>query len=235
MTRAFIIANGPSLNLMNLNPLENEITLGCNTIFDCESVKFPVDYYFCLDSLLAIIIRHEIIKYLDNEKVRTGYIPPSHLSYIQHPKTEGYYQPKQSVGIWMIYKALELGYEPIYVVGMDIDYKFPPLSELNYYLNIQDLPVDAETKRILLELKDEIVFDNIFTFKDNTNEDLSHMNNYLIKKKIPEHHATSANVLSGIRGRYNKILPAENRSKVFNAGIGGNANFLNRVNFESLF
>lgn len=231
MTRAFVIANGPSIKSMDLSKLKNEVTFGSNTIFDNECVPFSVTYYFCLDNLLSIMLRHQILKYMDNDDIKVGYILPSHKAYFQHPKIEYYGEPKHPVGIWMMYKALGLGYNPVYLVGMDLNFKLPPISELNRYLKAEDLLLDEETIKIFSELKDVIRMKNVVTFKEDV--DGVHGNDYLAKNKIPFHYAITSEVVQTFNLKFGE-LTKENRDKVFNAGIGGNCNIA-RVDFESLF
>ena len=48
--RCFIVANGPSLAKMDLNLLQNEITLGMNRIYLMEKINgFKPTYLFCID------------------------------------------------------------------------------------------------------------------------------------------------------------------------------------------
>ena len=117
---------------------------------------------------------------------------------------------------------------------MDINYKFPPLSKLNRHFTIDSLPIDNKTKEILLEIGNKISMKNVFTFEDGIKEDLSHANNYFTKKKIPLHYATTNAIITGINSQYVE-LSLEDKSKIFNAGIGGNAEFIKRIDFKSLF
>jgi len=51
--RAFVIGNGPSLQIQDLDKLQNEITLGCNKVYMAfNQTRWRPSYYFVADTLV---------------------------------------------------------------------------------------------------------------------------------------------------------------------------------------
>ena len=236
--RAFIICNGPSLKYLDLTKLKNEVTFGCNTIYRYhDRMGFHTTYYFNIDSLIALLTIKESLEYISHDDVIAGYFNPYHRKYINGLKCRYLSKLEMSlchtVGMAMIWKALQLGYEPIYVIGLDLEYNYPPKEELIKCNSIEDIPCDDDTKKILIDAKSTINFEDVYLFPDNV-RDTSHMIDEYSKYKIPIHYDTTENVLKQYKMNFDR-MPIELKKKIYNAGVGGNFNFVKRVDYESLF
>ncbi|MDL2316429.1 glycosyltransferase [Desulfovibrio sp. OttesenSCG-928-A18] len=143
--RAFIIGNGPSLRISDLDLLQNEITFAANKIFLAFSqTKWRPTYYSVEDTLVADSC-HDQIVYLDGF---TKIFPSHMLSFI--PRTENHFfvpwrppynssLPERSFsrdlinGIcWgstitytLIQLAVHMGIKNIYILGLDHKYIEP--------------------------------------------------------------------------------------------------------------
>lgn len=65
--RCFIIGNGPSLKIDDLQRLKNEHTFACNLIFQCfDKTEWRPEYYFFLESNSTTFESRELVKNLMN-------------------------------------------------------------------------------------------------------------------------------------------------------------------------
>ncbi|WP_114418147.1 6-hydroxymethylpterin diphosphokinase MptE-like protein [Marinospirillum perlucidum] len=136
---AVIIGNGPSLNNYNLHTIKRKIIkFACNGIFDISNIQF--DYYFALDDLAAKLWGKKIKtsnaeKYfpanLDSKKwtkkVDTNlslypscYRKKSNSTYFDLENNG--IETSHTVALPMIQFAVHMGCNPIYLVGIDLDY-----------------------------------------------------------------------------------------------------------------
>ena len=54
--RCFIIANGPSLNKIDISLLKDEITIGCNGIYkNFSKWEFKTNYYMIVDNVHGVL------------------------------------------------------------------------------------------------------------------------------------------------------------------------------------
>jgi len=153
--RCFIIANGPGLKDLDLSPLRNEVTIGCNGIYK----MFPewgwhLDYFIMEDIQQVELRRKDIPKIKGPLKlfpIFDAYAFPADKDTIFYngPKVRGnlYYWTDlfpqfsrdfasvvhldSTVTYIMIQLAYHLGCDPVYLVGLDHDYGvlphlFPP-------------------------------------------------------------------------------------------------------------
>ena len=153
--RAFIVGNGPSLRISDLDRLKNEITFGCNKIYlafdqtDWRPTYFAaIDSVFiedCAESIKAI----ECKKFLDIEAFRIfgGFIDD--IVYLKHigpgcieDKIEYGFPVDIANGIYggwtVVYTNLQIafymGITEVYLLGVDFNYKIPnPTGELSKY------------------------------------------------------------------------------------------------------
>lgn len=145
--RCFIIGNGPSLTLEDLNRLKNEDTFACNRIYKLYKntewrptyyvsqdngvlleIKEDMDYviknskYVFLNSYIAAFLKRRLTK-KDNVlffKVNSKYDypnPPGFSMDISKEVCEGF-----TVAYTCIQMAVFLGYKEIYLIGVDHNY-----------------------------------------------------------------------------------------------------------------
>lgn len=148
--RVFIIGNGPSLQKMDLSPLKNEFTIGCNGIYkQFEEWGFHTDYLIVQDvaqtelrgkelSRLkgpvklanlscahALSLFNDFLFFYTQKEYKTPGdsepVPPMFTEYF-HSFVFG----RGTVAYAMMQLAYFLGFKEIYVIGIDHNY---PLSE----------------------------------------------------------------------------------------------------------
>ena len=140
--RCWIVGNGPSLNRMHLAPLQDEITFGMNCIFlGFEHFGFRPTYYTVEDNFVAEDNSREIdglsgmVKFLPldlNYCLADG--PdvcwvPFVRRYAPYPQFSTNSADKVYWGSTVTYLAIQLAYfmgcDPIYLIGVDFDYRVP--------------------------------------------------------------------------------------------------------------
>lgn len=126
--RCFVIGNGPTLNKLDITKLKSETTFGCNRIYLKEvEMGFGVTNYFEIDSLEVFQIKEEINNYIQNSDIENVF---TLKRFEENFKTEKLHTidtddipfEYSNTGVVMCWKAIEMGYNPIYIVGMDLDY-----------------------------------------------------------------------------------------------------------------
>lgn len=144
--RCFIVGNGPSLNSMNLAPLQGEITFGMNRIYlGFERFGFRPTYYTVEDVFVAEDNSAEInalsgmVKFLPldlahclADDAETCWVDFQRL-YKPYPQFSEDAAEKIYWGSTVTYLAIQLAYymgcDPIYLIGVDFDYKVPQHAE----------------------------------------------------------------------------------------------------------
>ncbi len=144
--RCWIVGNGPSLNLMNLAPLRDEITFGMNCIFlGFDKFGFRPTYYTVEDNFVAEDNRREIdaltgmVKFLPQD---LGYCLSNgpHTCWVNfvrryapYPQFSADAADKVYWGSTVTYLAIQLAYfmgcDPIYLIGVDFDYTVPAYAQ----------------------------------------------------------------------------------------------------------
>lgn len=214
--RCFIIGNGPSLNETDLTKLKNETTFGCNRIYLKHSeMKFGVTYYFEIDALEIFQIKDEINKYLELSDIECMFTLERWCNMFSPEKVKSI-NPSEipfeysNTGIVMIWKAIEMGFNPIYLLGMDLDY---------------------------IDLDDNIINlgNNICKLKKDTQDSFHFDSNYWKGKdeKFLYHKNEMQWVISAFRNM--KSYTKEKNIDVYNTGINGNADMFERIPYNSLF
>jgi len=119
--RCFILGNGSSLNDVDLTLLKDEATFGCNRIYlKWSDMGYPVTNYFLIDTYFCSSLRLEVQPYLDRG-VKKFFVKHHSDRYMHSDKVhvgEGFI----SVGEGMLTYAAEMGYDQIYLLGIDMDY-----------------------------------------------------------------------------------------------------------------
>ncbi len=144
--RCFVVGNGPSLNAMDLSPLDHEITFGMNCIFlGFERFGFRPTYYTVEDVFVAEDNSRAIneltgmVKFLPLDLAHcladgpeTCWVNFTRL-YKPYPQFSDNAAAQVFWGSTVTYLALQLAYwmgcEPIYLIGVDFDYKVPGYAE----------------------------------------------------------------------------------------------------------
>jgi hypothetical protein len=148
--RAFILGNGPSLRIKDLDMLENEITFASNKIYLCfNETKWRPTYYFVEDDL---VFKQNYEK-LKNLKGFTKFFPSFtkrfrdtiddgiyyRLNFKPHNKNfpqlsinpiDGFYWGS-TVIYSMVQMALYMGIKEIYLLGVDFTFTIPKSKNIN--------------------------------------------------------------------------------------------------------
>lgn len=153
--RCFIIGNGPSLNLLDLTKLKNEITFGVNAIYlNYDKMHFHPTYYVVEDYLVAEDRASEINAYKGPEIKFFGtfleYVLKADEKTIVTNTILDYSEPfiprfsknalrKLGVGGSVTFQCLQLayymGFKEVYLIGFDHNYAIP--KEANLSLSTQ--------------------------------------------------------------------------------------------------
>lgn len=153
--RAFIIGNGPSLKIEDLNKLKNEITFGCNKIYLAfDQTNWRPNYFVAVDSVFIEddvdkIKELDIIKFLTIESVNLFRNENQNIIYLNHIEFEYIGDEikydfstdiaKGVYGGWtvtyiMMQIAFYMGISELYLLGVDFKYNIPnPTGELSKY------------------------------------------------------------------------------------------------------
>lgn len=141
--RAFIIGNGPSLRIEDLNKLKNEITFAANKIYLAfDGTDFRPTYYFVIDNLVYIqnydkIKELKLVKFFSrdmlefNDKIKDGIYCNIHTSntypdlpYFGTNPIKGFYKG-YNVPYIMTQFAIYMGIKEIYFIGIDFNFVIP--------------------------------------------------------------------------------------------------------------
>lgn len=148
--RCFIIGNGPSLNLIDLTKMKDEITFGVNAIYsNHEKMGFYPTYYTVEDIFVAEDRAHEINNYHESTKFFGNY-----LHYCLTPDEQTIWMNVQfkyddrsklpafstdalrklwtggTVSYLNIQLAYYMGFSEVYLVGFDHSYVIPDHAQV---------------------------------------------------------------------------------------------------------
>ena len=218
--RCFIIGNGPSINLMDLDCLKNEFTIGTNYTFLKEEIKTP---YICISDTFRMqelalydknIFSEKIIFYASHTGPTWDSIVPSllnrtvvlhflenEINFSEDIKKGIYCNKKMaSVVFPAIQIAVYMGASEIYLIGVDQDYKKDQL----WFHGKQGKP----HKEMQC---------------NGTRNVIGHNFNYSYETQFKP----------AIEFYHEKLK--EKNIKLINAGVGGKLDAIPRIKFESLF
>ena len=134
--RCFLIGNGPSLTIGDLELLHNEVTFGCNRLYKMfEKTNWRPTYYCMIDALIAKYSSRDLAETVEcpmftniHTKDLMKY-PPKHLVFARNlgakhyrvsPHFESYYVPSgATVMTFMLELAMYMGFTEIYLLGVD--------------------------------------------------------------------------------------------------------------------
>lgn len=153
--RVFIIGNGPSLNRHDLSLLKNEYSFGVNGIFyKTDEMGFRPTFYVVED----YHVMSDNIDRINNYECEYKFFPKNYKAIVKNKKNvifftmdSGYYKPLspyfsiprfsadashrlfcgQSVTMLNIQLAYYLGFNEVYLIGMDHSYEMPKTIEKN--------------------------------------------------------------------------------------------------------
>lgn len=219
--RAFIIGNGPSLNINDLELLENEITFAANKIYLCfNETNWRPTYYFVVDNLvynqnLEDIKELNLVKFfsidlLNKEKrVNNGIYfnidRKENKNVLPNFSTNPFYDINKgnTVVYAMMQFAVYMGIKEIYFLGMDFNFQTP-------------LESDSVNKNQLI-----------------SSGEINHFHKDY--RKSGEKWNTPN--MEGLEKSFKKVLKysKENNIKVYNTTRGGKLEILPRIDFDSLF
>lgn len=142
--RAFIIGNGPSLKVEDLQKLNNDITFGCNKIYlSFEEANWHPTYYFVEDDLVYIQnydeinnlnLKYKFFPYRANYwgKVMSKAIFFNLIFMNKDDEDFPKFNPNPQEMYWgstviytMIQWAIYMGIKEIYLIGMDFNFQIP--------------------------------------------------------------------------------------------------------------
>ncbi len=230
--RIFIIGNGPSLNKMDLNLLKNEYTYGVNRIYLLfDRIEWKPSFYSAFD-IRVVPDNAEEIKSLDidykffSSRYRSLLGEKnSHYWYYDNSRWDDLsnrFEPEVlysgfggggSITHLAIQLAFYMGFEPIYLIGVDASYKV-----LN---TVKQSGPDKFGDGIKLELE---------STKD---DDPNHFDPRYFGKGKKWHNPNVKDMLRGYE-LIKKAVDKHNRH-IYNATVGGKLEVFERVDFESLF
>lgn len=161
--RCFVIGNGPSLNRTDLECLRNEVTFAVNGFFlKARELKWDPTFYVVEDHLVAEDRREWINAYIGPTKLFPGYLRycidagPDTIFFNHRPRKSYPNGFDFSVaadaityaGCTVTFTALQLahymGFEEIYLIGVDADYELPKDVEQSeaYGVGVLDMKSD---------------------------------------------------------------------------------------------
>tara|TARA_Y100000588_G_C14255012_1_gene925035 strand:+ start:1189 stop:1959 length:771 start_codon:yes stop_codon:yes gene_type:complete len=216
--RGFIVGNGPSLKISDLNLLKNEITIASNKIYLAfEQTSWRPTYLTVFDRLLWKEIKEEIYNYHNPIILPHDRFPINKKNTIII-KNNGYFKMSQGNGfsnnmidgLWggrtVTYNnmqiAVHLGLHPIYLIGCDHYYK-------------EDKP-KSEKKNIII----------------NSNTNNHFINNY--RKDGQKINYAPIDIMTNAYENA-KLVCIKNNTAIINATRGGHLEVFDRVNFKCLF
>lgn len=138
--RCFLVGNGPSLTMSDLEMIKDEITFGCNLIYKVfDSVEWRPTYICLSDLIFARTIAEDLSElnialFTNYTAYRLMKTKPSSAVYVNKISSEkyyvrgnimNYYVPSAStVMTFMIELAMYMGFSEIYLIGVDCTHSF---------------------------------------------------------------------------------------------------------------
>jgi hypothetical protein len=225
--RCFIIGNGPSLNLIDVEKLKDEYTFGVNSFFyKTETTGIKPTFYVVEDGHVV----DDNIEEINNYDVKYKFFPSVYKSKLKASKNttffnmnRGFYEkyspncdlPRfstncservycgQSVTIINLQLAFYMGFTEVYLIGMDFSYHIPDSAEIN---------------------GESIT---------STEDDCNHFDPRYFGKGKKWHDPKLENVL--VSYKLSKLVYEHFGRKIVNATVGGKLDVFDREDFNTLF
>lgn len=134
--RAFILGNGPSLKINDLDMLQNEITFAANKIYLAyNETKWRPTFYSIEDNLVMNEIYDDVVKLEGTTLIFPikDYKVTDNSIYYPLKKNSGGFSPNMLKGLYpghtvtysMLQMAVYMGIKEIYFIGLDFSYELP--------------------------------------------------------------------------------------------------------------
>jgi len=144
--RCFVICTGPSLNKLDLTKLKNEITFGMNALYlNYDKMGFEPTYYViedlrCIEdyykkinkfknSIKFIPLRSSYTIHKDKNTIYFNFENPGDIDPQLFPAFSIYAPSVVFSGLTVTYAILQIafhfGCNPVYLIGLDFNYKIP--------------------------------------------------------------------------------------------------------------
>ena len=223
--RCFIIGNGPSLQLEDLETLENEYTFACNLIFQCyKDTYWRPDYYFFIESNSTTFNTREKVEYMTNNCkaafVRGG---GALYSYRDDPSINNLYYMKMELPKDMGNISFSEDWSQRVFSGTTITYTMIQMAVYMGFNEIYLIGIDHTFSRIIDENGN--VHDGKLTQGE---EHASFLGNYNMPNGSEVYKVENAY-------RAARQYGEENNIKIYNATRGGELEIFERVTFDTLF
>ena len=227
--RIFLIGNGPSINNTPLEKLKDEYTFGVNRIYLLfDKISWKPTFYTVHDWRLI----PDNVDEINALSGMTNFFPSNFKSLLREGNDVYWFWSRNdfenihlnrlditngvflggTVMVIAIQIARYLGFNPIYLIGVDADYK-----------------IKASVKQSGKTMKDG----NKFFLESTEDDDPNHFSSNYFGKGRKWHHPSVPNMLNGFEN-VNRAVE-ETGGKIYNAGIGGKLEVFERVEFDSLF
>lgn len=212
--RGFVIGNGPSLRMSDLDLLKNEITIASNKIYLAfDETNWRPSYYTVADPLVWEKVKSCIRRYFNKVHIPT-YLPREDSKYevywkakymgltkrFSNDMSNGAYSG-QTVTFENIQFAVHLGLNPIYIIGCDHNYQ----GEKNVTAGVAIPQGEGQTH---------------FT------KNYRHAGELVLPAPIIDMEIAYSEA---------KKFCSRNGIKIFNATRGGNLEIFDRISFDGLF
>jgi hypothetical protein len=224
--RCFLIGNGPSLNKTDLSYLENEITFSVNSFFlKSNHLSWKPTFHIVEDHLVAEDRKNELVNFKGPIKLYPAYLgycfPKSedtifynHRPRISYPDGFDFSTQADKItytGCTVIFSALQiaayLGFQEIYLIGVDASYEIPKVATENndYGISVLDMECD----------------------------DPNHFDPDYFGKGYRWHNPQVDKMIQAFTEARN--VCEKTGIEIYNATIGGKLEVFKRVNYENLF
>ncbi|BAQ18241.1 hypothetical protein GL4_2807 [Methyloceanibacter caenitepidi] len=228
--RIFLLGSGPSLNRLDLDKLRDEYTFGVNRIYLLyDRISWRPTFYTVNDWEVAPDNAGEIQERVDS----ISFIPVRFRGLFDSMQSAYYYNSRHAerpgeffsydledgaimggtVMTCAIQIAYYLGFDPIYLIGVDVDYK------------IQDTVEQSGSKRFS--------DGNLQFLRSTQDDDINHFDPRYFGAGKRWHNPNTENMVVGFH-RCREAMEARGR-QLLNATAGGKLDVIPRVDFESLF
>jgi hypothetical protein len=240
--KGYILCNGPSLNLLDLSRLKDEITIGVNAIYlNQEKMGFLPTYYIVEDDLVGEDRKDEL-----NGLAGTKKLIAQRLAYCLKRDQETIYLNHcpdltpwpENIAPWLSYQRryfdMDMPFSEDASIATFGGYTVTYTSlQIAYHLGLREVYIIGADHNYKVPEKYSALDSNENFIIEPTEDDLNHFNKDYFGKgyrwhnpKIHKLEIAYDNAKKFFEGRGGKI---------FNATLGGNLEVFERVNFEDTF
>lgn len=169
--RCFLVGTGPSLTAKDLDKISGEAGFGCNMLYKLyDQTSWRPSYYCMTDRVYARYQSTEMLKHVEapvftpKSSYRRMPVQSEQVIYVNDIYDYGIYRPrgkmlsycwlKASVMLFMLELAIYMGYEEIYLLGVDCTNTYKPDGHFTRDYVKDDAKI-AEQQRLESDLKKE--------------------------------------------------------------------------------